>query len=367
MTDESLQDPTNRRRSEGPASRESFVWSLLDAAPDGIVVVDVDGRIRMVNEQIEDLFGYRRRELIDAFVDVLVPDGLQSDHEAHRAAYAAEPQIRAMGEGRDLRARRADGSEFPVEVSLSPVRSGGELYVIAVVRDINERVERDRRLHESERALADMERALAVADDRERIARDLHDTVIQRIFAAGLTLQGLAGRLDDASRQRLDGIVGDLDETIHELRRSIFSLQNVDRSLSGLRGRILRVVNEEGAALGFEPRLQFDGAVETITDDVAEQLVAVVREALSNVVRHATAHRVRVAVTVGDEIVVAVEDDGVGIPGQVVGGRGIENMSRRAHALGGTCSLRNTEPRGARLEWRVPSARPGDPPGSSPH
>lgn len=357
MADESVGTAPQQEAATGAGTHtEAFFWSIVDAAPDGIVVVDADGRIRMVNEQVEELFGYRRRQLTDQFVEILLPDALRAAHRQHRDAFGADPRVRTMGAGMHLIARRADGSEFPVEVSLSPVRSGGDLFVVAAVRDITTRLEAERRLHESEVALQQAERALAVADDRERIARDLHDTVIQRIFAAGLSLQGVAARADGAVRSRIDAITGELDETIRDLRTAIFSLQTVDRSLSGLRGRLLDVVTEQGQALGFEPRLQFEGPIEAMDPSIADQMIPALREALANVARHARAHNVRVSIEAADEVTLTVIDDGAGVPDQVVGGRGTQNMRERAESLGGTCTLGNLDSGGARLEWRVPAS-----------
>lgn len=342
-----------------PSRGEAFFWSIVDAAPDGIVVVGPDGRIRMVNDQVQELFGYRRRDLIDRHIEDLIPDQFHNAHRDNREAFLADPRVRTMGAGLDLLARRADGSDFPVEVSLSPVRSGGETYVVAAVRDISERVEADRRHREGERALAEAEQALVVADVRERIARDLHDKVIQRIFAAGLTLQSVASTTDGPVGNRLNKVIGELDETIRELRVSIFSLQTVSGGPpAGLRGRVLELITQQSAALGFEPRLGFEGPVDTIGESVADELLATLREALSNVSRHSAANDVRVSVVVAEDVVLTVVDNGIGVPAQTVGGRGVANMTQRAEALGGGCVLSGVETGGTRLEWRVPVRGP---------
>lgn len=114
---------------------------LVDSSPDGIVVTDTDGTILLVNRCVESMFGYSRSELVGQPIEVLVPEHLRGPHAAHRTRYRVEPQSRPMGSGLELRGRRRDGTEFPVEISLSPIRSGDELAFFAAVRDVGQRIE----------------------------------------------------------------------------------------------------------------------------------------------------------------------------------------------------------------------------------
>ncbi|MEI6694216.1 MAG: GAF domain-containing protein, partial [Actinomycetes bacterium] len=156
---------------------------------------------------------------------------------------------------------------------------------------------------------------LAVYVDRDRIARDLHDLVIQRLFASGLMLQA-ALRKDDVNeelRDRLDAVVSELDGTVREIRQTIFELASGHNEAPELRGRILREVANAGVALGFQPKLMLEGPLDSVVlDAVADHTVAALREALSNVVRHAHASAVDVRLELlGDEVVLTVTDDGV--------------------------------------------------------
>jgi signal transduction histidine kinase len=202
-------------------------------------------------------------------------------------------------------------------------------------------------------------RDLALIEDRERIAADLHDTVIQRLFATGLALQGTVRAIasPDAAA-RVEAAVGDLNETIREIRSTIFALQAPRTPGRGLRAEILGLATEAGASLRFEPHIQLDGPLDAAVDDeVATQLLSVLREGLSNVVRHAKANRVDVSVAVADGRVHAeILDDGVG-PGDAMraGGRGLANLSRRAEALGGQMTIAaRPGGRGTQLTWQVP-------------
>jgi len=212
---------------------------------------------------------------------------------------------------------------------------------------------------ENSRLLAQV-RAMALVEDRERIARDLHDTVIQRLFAAGLTLQGTA-RLADRPEvvDRIQQVVNDLDVTIRHIRTAIFGLEVARLHGRSLREDVIAVVTEAGRGLGFAPQVRFDGPIDSLVpQDVAEQLVAVLREALSNVARHAAARRVEVCLDAGQELALLVRDDGVGVAAGAPAGSGLRNIQSRALALGGTTKLEaGAEGRGSDLHWRVPLSR----------
>jgi signal transduction histidine kinase len=201
---------------------------------------------------------------------------------------------------------------------------------------------------------------LALVDDRERIARDLHDTVIQRLFATGLSLQGTARlvRTDpDLAVERVETAVDDLDLTVKHIRSAIFGLESSRRGgPRQVRDAVLSLTREASGALGFEPTVMFDGVVETgITEEVARELSATLREALSNVARHAKATRVDVSVVVDHEVLLRVVDDGVGPPYAATHrGHGLRNMAARAERLEGRLELRPGPSSGTVLEWRVP-------------
>jgi len=200
---------------------------------------------------------------------------------------------------------------------------------------------------------------LALVEDRERIARDLHDTVIQRLFATGMSLQGAARLIQTdpvAARGRVDGAVDDLDVTVKRIRTAIFELEQDRINDDGLRHEVLALVRQAAGSLGFEPRVLLDGPVDTGVDQgVGAELKATLQEALSNVARHALASRVDVEVRVGDDVCLRVVDDGVGPPGaETQRGNGLVNMAARAKRLGGTLDLAPGPEAGTILTWRVP-------------
>jgi signal transduction histidine kinase len=211
---------------------------------------------------------------------------------------------------------------------------------------------------------------ILLLEDRERIARDLHDTVIQRLFATGLSLQA-TGRLvqDPHVAQRLAALVDELDVTVRHIRTVIFGMDpprsGTDR---GLRSKVLDLTEEIGPALGFEARVTFAGPVDSVVPDpLADEVLATMREALSNATRHAHAAHVAVELTVtATQVIVQVTDDGVGFPAKAftqadrpgpASGNGLRNMKARADALGGHFEIAAAPEGGTVVRWESPLAR----------
>lgn len=203
---------------------------------------------------------------------------------------------------------------------------------------------------------------LAVIEDRERIGRDLHDTVIQRLFGAGLALQAIAqtcGREQPETAARLESVVSDLDDTIRDVRTAIFTLMGAVDTSTSLRADLLQVAAEAARALGFEPHVRFDGPIDSaVTPGVRPHLVSALRETLANVARHAAAASVHVGVGVSGGVVeLTVRDDGRGLGSAVPsGGRGLDNLRSRAEDLGGGCEVLTGSDGGVTVRWWAPVA-----------
>ncbi|MEV5902227.1 GAF domain-containing sensor histidine kinase [Streptomyces sp. NPDC052127] len=198
---------------------------------------------------------------------------------------------------------------------------------------------------------------IAVLTDRDRIARDLHDLAIQRLFATGMTLQS-AGRFIEhpEAAERVARAVDDLDETIKIIRSTIFGLRTREGADgTGLRARAMRVVGEAVPVLAFAPSVRMEGLLDTdVPKEVADHVVAVLSEALTNIARHARADRAEVVLTTdGREVRLSITDNGVGIPPD---GRrsGLRNMAERAEQLGGRLELAKASGGGTSLMWRAP-------------
>jgi signal transduction histidine kinase len=195
---------------------------------------------------------------------------------------------------------------------------------------------------------------LAVVSDRDRIARDLHDLVIQRLFATGLQLQGVRGMVVNPDvGERLEKAVDDLDQTIRDIRTTIFELQH--RQGGSVRSQVRALVKEYGPVLGFTPTVRILGPVDTaVSSTLSQQLLAVLREALSNIARHAVADQAEVEIAASPtDLVLTVTDNGTGLPAERTES-GLRNARRRASTHGGTLELLPGDPSGTVFRWRVP-------------
>jgi signal transduction histidine kinase len=204
---------------------------------------------------------------------------------------------------------------------------------------------------------------IALYADRDRIARDLHDLVIQRLFATGMSLQGATALIaEPEAGHRVHQAVDALDETIKDIRSAIFTLQSRGPAeLTSVRTRIAAIVEEMTDLLGFAPSLRMDGRLDShVPGEIADHMLVALREALSNVARHAGATRVHVDIEAGADLVLLVRDDGTGSK-PAMRRSGLANLSERAGQLSGTLGTSQADGGGTELEWRVPlSQQPGN-------
>lgn len=206
--------PSSEPVLDGPLAADGFAWAIVELAPDGILVADDDGLVLMANRRVEELFGYGRGELEGSLVERLLPLRFRDAHVAERDRYRERPATRSMGAGLELSGCRADGSEFPVEVALSPVATDRGMAIVVVIRDVTDQ-------RANERAA----RAKLVLDEYERIATEMQDRVINHLFASGLTLASVLGRnqVDAATADRLHEVIEELDTATRELRLTVFA------------------------------------------------------------------------------------------------------------------------------------------------
>ncbi len=330
------------------ALTEKLARAVIERSPDGLVICDQNGVITYVNDELTTMSGYGANELIGQLVEVLVPADAIAGHPHLRDGFVVSNASRPMGPSGNVRLRHCDGSEVSVAVALSTIHDASGRSVVASVRDISERMDQERRLQLSNEALA-------LAAERERIARDLHDTVLQHLFALGLEMQALEMVVDESLATRLSSAVDQIDHAIREIRTTVFTLGSAQRHGS-FGQEIQDIVRQAVRVLGFTPRLVIDGAAELLVPaNVRIELFAALREALGNVARHAHATETLVEIRVDQDLMVTVDDNGVGIDEQSIGrGNGLGNLAARAHGLGGTFDIRAKAGGGTRLTWRVP-------------
>jgi len=255
-----------------------------------------------------------------------------------------------MAASRHLEGRRSDGSTFPVNVSLGQLSTASGLHSFAAVHDLTIRIK-------LEAEAAKRKRQQAMAEDRERIAHDLHDTVIQRLFALGISLQALPPQIDEPGvSSKVSAAVDTIDDVIDDLRSAIYGLQHQLDNEASLRDRTLGIIDEMRPSLGFTPGLHITGELDALHDAaVAEHLLAVLREALSNTARHADATEATISLQVEDgQLSLEVIDNGIGLKDNVLRS-GLANLADRAIALDGSFEVRRQAAAGTRLLWTVPT------------
>ncbi|MBI4213389.1 MAG: PAS domain S-box protein [Chloroflexi bacterium] len=300
------------------AANEGLFEGILEAAPDAIVIVDSRGRIRIVNPQAEQLFGYSRDELIGKSVELLVPDSAREFHAEHRARFVQDPQMRPMGVGLDLKARRKDGSEIPVEISLSPLRTAQGPLVISVVRDVTDRREWEdmlaQRTAELEQSNDELQQFAYVA------SHDLQEPLRMVVSFLQLLKRRYAGKLDQEADEyiqfaveggtRMQLLIEDLLRYSRVGSRELF-LSEVDFN---------EIVDQVLAELG--PTIEETGA--TVSRAVLPVVVAdpvemarLFQNLLANAIKYygEEAPRVRVdADRLAGAWAFSVRDNGIGIP-----------------------------------------------------
>ncbi|MGW8378417.1 sensor histidine kinase [Actinacidiphila sp. SB3-2] len=362
-----------RRRERWSAASGEVTAALLSGAPRGevleliidraretteadlgLVVLPVEGdghlRTAVASGRLDGVY----RGALSAAGEEFVRTVLEATEPVYRAAVGKEvPQWQEFGpcvavpmgvgaavRGVVLLARAAGSAPFGEGEAVSAYTFAGQ---VALAMEVAER----RRDAEQ----------MTLLEERDRIARDLHDLAIQRLFATGMTLQS-AQRLSGHPElsERLERAVSDLDTTIKIIRSTIFGLRSHEPGESaGLRSRVASEIGEAATLLGFAPSLRVEGLVETrVPDEVAEQVLAVLKEALSNAARHSGAGAVDVQLVLRDgQVALTVEDDGRGLPAE--GYRsGLRNLAERAEGLGGELELSTPARGGTRLSWRVP-------------
>ena len=353
MCGEFLYRNVERTRGRGVTDQLSSedIIEIFRAAPDGILVVDASGRIISSNPAARRLFGYEGKDLAGCDVESLVPGRFRAEHAAHREQYAAKPRARPMGIGLELLGLRADGSEIPVEISLSPLVSREGRRVICTVRDVTEQ----KRYREFGRAAL-----RAAEEERKRLALELHDDMAQRLAALLLRVR-LAS--ETQIRERREALLAELREALVDtaaaLHRIARGLRPPALAEAGLEAAIRSDVRSRLADTDLDVELDLDPVGELLDEDQKLVLYRVLQEAISNVVRHADASRLVIRLRQnGERILADADDDGRGFVVEevdVLAGRlGILGMRERAASVGARVEIQSELGEGTRVTVDLP-------------
>lgn len=348
---------------------ESLGW-LLASATDAMLIMDGDGRIVLANPALERMFGHRAEEMLGQAIEMLVPARYRHAHQRHRGVYNEQPRPRAMGAGAALSGLHQDGREFPVEVSLSPLRTSRDLpLVLATIHDITQRKLAEQALQQSQEEL----RGLAAhqenikEQERKRIAQEIHDelggllTGIKAYISVSMERAAAAGAPADPLLADAAGLAQDAIATVRrvitDLRPSVLDQLGVWAALEWYAGQV-----EQRAGLHCDCRIDAAAAAVELDAGRSTMLFRIVQEALTNVVRHADASQVSLHVSRedggdGGALLLRIVDDGKGIAADGLLDReswGILGMHERSRHYAGALTITGSAGQGTTLQLRLP-------------
>ncbi|MBI2913273.1 MAG: response regulator [Chloroflexi bacterium] len=348
-----------RRAEEALRESETTARALLESAPLGVVITDNEGRMVLVTSRAEEMFGYKRQELIGQPIEVLMPERFRNEHTAHRQAYVSAPRVRQMGV--DLIARRKDGTEFLVDIALGFVDRPTGMLVMSFMADITERIRAEQQLRQLTARLLEVQE-----EERRQVAYDIHDGLGQLITAAAMHLEVFAGRREqigpadvETEFERARRCVRD---AVVEMRRLVSEVGPLLLEDVGLVEASRRFLTDTAERMNWETEFEHDGSGERLERIVETALFRIVQEALSNAAKHSDTRKLRISFKRDDgNLLLEIEDWGRGFdvdgvvnePGR---GRhvGLLGMRERAALIGGDFRIESAPGNGTRLFVRVP-------------
>ena len=355
---------TERKRMEVTLREsEATIRALLENAAQSILAVDLDGAVVLANRMAVEMFGHAHSELLGMSLEKLIPERLRVQHLSHRTEFAANPRTRPMGVGMDLQGLRKDGTEFPIEVSLSTVQTSRGTLAVAFVTDITKRKQAETSLRNSENELRALARSLLTAqeDERRRVARDLHDDVTQRLALLSIEIGKLAAGTSssvDEITARLRSFQSLARHASNEVRRLSHGLHPSVIEDFGLSTALEEFCGEFAAAQGITLKFEGLAAGEGLSADGASCLYRIAQECLRNVAKHARATEVCVGLASdGVNVQLVVKDDGAGFSvgvDRANSGLGLISMKERIRMANGTLSITSQPGQGTEIVASVP-------------
>ncbi len=341
---------------------------LFESAPNGVLVVDNNGLIVLLNARMEQKFGYSRAELVGRSLEMLVPERFRRGHSDLRKAFAQAPSTRPMGAGRELFGQRKDGSEFPIEIGLNPISTNSGNLIMATVVDISARKRAAERLAGAVAERDDLRRRFLQAQEAERLrlAHELHDQTGQSLAAVMLGLKRMDTRVDEAGRDDLRVLRGLLEQMGKSLHHVAWELRPASIDELGLATALANYISEWGAQFGIETDFHCgDARINDLTDEVRTTVYRVVQEALTNIAKHArNATMASVLIDRNDgTLQLTIEDNGTGFEedapsepsdGRYRGGLGLAGMRERLSLIGGDLVIESSVEGGSSIFARIP-------------
>lgn len=337
-----IQDLTELKQTE-----EKF-RAFVETAPDAMVIHGAQGKIAVISAQAERMFGYSKEELVGQPVEILMPERFREKHFKQRSVYMEKPVSRPMGSGLELYARRKDGFEFPVEVSLSPVETSEGILISSTIRDVTDR-----------KQLTEQIRWAAALEERARIARDVHDTLAQGFTGIILNLEMVeeaCASLPDEVKSRIKRARDVARASLEEARRSILALSTSPSVNTDLPSAIRAMLDRYQPSTKTRMGLSVQGTVCRLDRAVEEDILRIVQQATDNALRHARAGSIQIDIACGEkQVQIKITDDGQGFDVKKAGrGLGLMGMRERAKEIGAKFELKSEPGKGTQIAITVP-------------
>lgn len=359
-----IRDISERKKAEHVIREQELRFrSLVDTAPDATVIMDEQGVILIANRQAVKLFGYSKSQFEGMQVEKLLPSSFRQKHAVYRKQFAGYARTRPMGAGKDLVAVRMDGTEIPVEISLSPFESQEGILVTASIRDITQRKKAEKELEDSYNSIRRLTEHLQKIREEERtaISREIHDELGQQLTVLKIDASWIKKRLqqkDDAVIRRTDDMLDMVDQMIRSVRRISSELRPSVLDDIGLGAAIEMSLHEFERRSGILTSFDSNLNDRYLPDAVKNGMFRIFQESLTNVARHSHAKKVVVNLSVaGDSWVLRIEDDGVGFDPEAAAAKktlGVLGMRERAAAIGGEYTISGIPGKGTTIELSIP-------------
>jgi two-component system sensor kinase len=369
-TNEHLLDEIEERAMVEEALRESDATTrlILDTSPDAIVIANRDGRIMRVNAQIVHLFGYQSDEVLGKPIEIIIPERFHKRHLLHRAHYGQSPHRRPMGMGLELFGQRKDSSEFPVDVTLTPIQNQNiaDWDTMVTIRDSTERKRMEAELRDSHKRLQLLSQRLVEVqeDERRAIARELHDRVGQSLAALHLNLTIVNNELSSLVNEQVNLRLADsrqlVSEVIALVRDVMADLRPAVLDDYGLEAALNTTLEKFRTRFGIDIRFEKNQlSIPRLGPSIEMTLLRIAQEAIVNAGRHAQADLIGLSLQLENDLIrLTIQDNGTGIQSweQVnrPGSHGLTIMRERAEAVGGTFKVSSTLGQGTKLEVSIP-------------
>jgi len=352
-----------RLRRETARREQADFESLFSMAPDGIIVVNPEGKVLTANERAQKLFGFSEQEFQNLEIEALIPARFRQAHVERRNAYLRSPSSRLSGVNRELQASRRDGSEFVAEIGLAPLHFKNQACTVANVRDVTERKQLEAERAEHEKRFRDLSRNLLDVQEAERrkLSTELHDRSSPGLAAIQINLKMLRNLLRaDAT----EDLVALLDDTAGLIADTTISIREISSNLrptvlddGGLLPALAGYAQEFTQRTAIAVDLQTADATTALSSAVQSSLFRIIQEGLTNCAKHSKASSVTIRLSVDDHLAsLTIADDGAGfdLASQLTPGLGLLTMRERAEFSGGSFSIESAPGQGTRIRVLVP-------------